>query len=153
MANPFDMIEVVKEIPKRPRGRACLVMTEDYFGQKEWGAHLADLTLMQHVDLLDEFTTDSTLALRVSSFSVTRLFDYLRTKNQSPLLIVTGLDFLRATWIDNTVEQFAQQIETWDKTPALLIVLQYSDALANRKFTRFSDKTFVIEQKNTLKLL
>jgi hypothetical protein len=152
MASPFGMIEVAKEIPTRPRGRACLVVTEEYFGQKEWGARLAELTSMQHVDLLDEFSTDPTLAQSVSSFSVTKLFEHLRQKNQSPLLIVTSLEFLRATWIGNAIEQFAQQIETWDKTPALLIVIQYSDVLAKRKFTRFPDKTFVIEQKNTLKL-
>ena len=65
-----------------------------------------------------------------------------------------GLEFLKATWTGqaNVMEQFASQVEYWDKSPSLLFVLQYDKTLATRDFRRFRQYTFVVDQKETLAL-
>jgi hypothetical protein len=35
MNDPVDMAKLVKNLPSRPRGRACIVLTHEYDGQKE----------------------------------------------------------------------------------------------------------------------
>ena len=34
MTDPIDMVALVQELPDRPRGRACIVLTHDYGHQK-----------------------------------------------------------------------------------------------------------------------
>jgi len=43
-------------------------------------------------------------------------------------------------------------VETWNQSPCLLFVLQYDKTLATREFRRFRQYTFVVDQKETLKL-
>ena len=154
MADVINMIDLVAELLIRPRGRACIVLTEDYEAQKEWGARLAQLTSVHHLDVLEEFSATSVLSQSLSSVSVSTFFDHLRGMDQFPVLIVTGMDFLIATWVGNpnALEQMAQQVETWEKQPALLLVMQYSEIIASRQFSRFPERTFVVAQKDTLKL-
>ena len=70
------------------------------------------------------------------------------------VLIVSGLEFLKASWIgqSSAVEQFASRMETWDRQPALVFVLQHDGALATRPFRRFRQYTFVVDQRETLAL-
>lgn len=148
------MVKLVEELSKRPRGRACVVLTDDYMGQRPWGAKLAKQTRADHIDLLDLFAGDAGLAGRISSFPVTELFAFLEGKSSSGVLIVTGLEFIKATWSGqpDATDQFATLLETWAKSPALLFVMQFDLALAKRKFKRFPDKIFVVNQKDTLAL-
>jgi len=148
------MAKLVEELLKRPRGRACVVLTEDYFGQKTWGAELAKQTGADHIDLLDLFAGDAGLAGRISSFPVSELFAFLQGKSSSGVLIVTGMEFIKATWSGqpDATDQFATLLETWGKSTALLFVMQFDLALAKRKFKRFPDKIFVVNQKDTLAL-
>lgn len=154
MNEPIDMIELVKELAKRPRGRACIVLAHDHKGQKGWAEKLADLTGSAHIDLLDEFVADEMLAGMITTFSVSDLFDFLQKKNDSHVLIITGIEFIRAAWsaLPNASEEFASHIEMWNKSPALLFVLPFDQGLANRKFTRFPHLTVLIDQKHTLAL-
>jgi hypothetical protein len=36
-----DMIKLVKDLAKRARGRACIVLTHEYKGQNSWSERLA----------------------------------------------------------------------------------------------------------------
>jgi hypothetical protein len=70
------------------------------------------------------------------------------------VLIVSGIEFLKATWSgqSNVGEQFASHVETWDQKPCLLFVLQYDKIIATREYRRFRQYTFVVDQKETIKL-
>lgn len=154
MSEPVDMIKLTQELSKRPRGRACIVFTHDYADQKDWAMELAKQTGSEYVDLLDHFQEKQDLAEKISSLNVPRLFSLLRTISDKSVLIVTGMEFLKATWSaqHNALEDFAKHVETWIKSPAMLFVLQFDSTLAERKFTRYPQYQFVVDQKETLKL-
>jgi len=153
MTDPVDLVELIQELPKRQRGRACIVLTQHYIGQREWCSKLSKLTGAEHIDLLDhlEGTEESN---KLSSFSMEGLFNYLPKQSTSQVLIVSGIEFILAIWANtpSSIEQFASNIEMWSKNPALLIVTRYNTELAHRKFTRFPDKLFVVNQQNTISL-
>jgi hypothetical protein len=154
MSKPINMVQLVKNLPTRPRGRACIVLTHDFTRQKDWAAALAQKTHSEHINLLDLFVQDKSLSEKVSHFLVPELFDFLKNRSQAPVLIVSGLEFLKAPWAGQAkvMEQFASQVETWNNSPSLLFVLQYDKTLANHTFRRFRQYTFVIDQKETLAL-
>ena len=154
MTNPVNMIQLVRELPSRPRGRACIVLTHEYEGQKEWAAELAHQTDSEHLDLLEIFAQDAKLSSKIGQFLILNLFDFLKNHSKAPVLIVSGLEFLKATWagLSNGVEQFASHVETWNQKPCLLFVLQYDKILATREFRRYPQYTFVVDQKETLAL-
>ena len=149
------MVTLVKEdLPSRPRGRACIVLTHEYGGQKEWAAELARQTGSEHLDLLDLFCQDPELSSRIGQFPIPSLFKFLKNHNQAPVLIISGMEFLKATWAgqSNAVEQFASHVETWNQNPCLLFVLQYDKIIATHNFGRRYQHTFVVDQKETLAL-
>lgn len=148
------MIKLLDELPRRPRGRACIVLTHKYNEQRDWAAQLAKQTGMDYLDLLDLFAGDKDLSEEVSSFDVSKLFSLFQKKDKRPVLIVTGIEFLKAAWAAeaNAIEQFASHVETWSKSPALLFVLQFDAFVAERKFTRFPQYIFVVDQKETIAL-
>jgi len=153
VSDPVNIVQLVKDMPSRPRGRACVVLTHEYEGQKEWAEELARQTDSEHINLLELFANDTTLCSRIGQFLVPSLFDFLKNRSKSPVLIVSGMEFLKATWIgqSNVVEQFASHIETWNQTPCLLFVLQYDKTIATTEFRRFRH-IFVVDQKETLAL-
>ena len=154
MSDLVNMVQLVKTLPFRPRGRACVVLTHEYEGQKEWAAELARQTDAEHIDLLEFFVQDTKLNNTIGKFLVSNLFDFLKGRSQSPGLIVSGIEFLKATWSgqSNVSEQFARHVETWDQKPCLLFVLQYDKIIATREYQRFRQYKFVIDQKETLAL-
>jgi hypothetical protein len=154
MATPIDIVKLVKDLPSRPRGRACIVFSQEYVGQKEWAAELARLVGADHLDLLDHFSANDDLAEKVSAFSVEKFFEFCRSKSSSKVLIISGLEFLKATWAAQPValETFAHRVETWDQFPALLIIIQFDPILAKKEFKRFPQYLFLIDQKDTLSL-
>ena len=154
MSDPVNMVQLVKDLPSRPRGRACIVLTHEYEGQKEWAAELARQTDSEHIDLLQLFAQDTKLSSKIGQFLVPSLFDFLKGQSQAPVLIVSGIEFLKATWSgqSNVGEQFASHVETWDQKPCLLFVLQYDKIIATREYRRFRQYTFVVDQKETLAL-
>ena len=154
MKKPIDVIKLVEELPSRPRGRACIVLTHDYLGQQSWAIQLAEITGSNHVNLLETFVNDEALCGKIRLLLVADLLKMLEKWCSEPVLVVSGMEFLKATWVgqEKAIEQFASQIETWDKKPCLVFVLQYDKALATRKFRRFRQHTFVVDQKETLAL-
>lgn len=153
MSDPVNMVQLVRDMPSRPRGRACIVLTHKYERQKEWAAELARQTESEHIDLLELFAQDADLGSKIGQFLIPNLFEFLKGYDNTPVLIVSGIEFLMATWSGqaNSVEQFASHVETWSQKPCLLFVLQYDKIIATRKFTRYKH-TFVVDQKETLAL-
>lgn len=148
------MVSLVAQMAKRPRGRACIVLTHDYAGQREWATQLAKQTGAGHVDLLDLAAGDKELAQKIATFSTKDTFSLLQQQSKVPVLIVTGIEFLTAAWSSraSAMEQFASHVEMWTKSPAFLFVMQFDSTLANRQFTRYPDSTFIVDQKDTLAL-
>ncbi len=154
MEEGIDVVHLAKSLSQRPRGRACIVFTHNYLEQKTWAAELAKRAGAGHLHLLDTFTDDETFSEEVGAFSVDDLFRFFTENVNDPILIVSGLEFLKATWLGqaSVLEQFARQVEMWDKKPALLFVMQYDRFLASIKFERFKQYQFVIDQRDTLAL-
>lgn len=154
MSDPVNMVQLVRLLPSRPRGRACIVLTHEYEGQKEWAAELARQTDSEHLDLLELFAQDVNLGNKIGQFLIPNLFEFLKGYDKAPVLIVSGIEFLKATWSGqtNSIEQFTAHVETWNQKPCLLFVLQYDKTIATREFRRYRQYTFVVDQKETLKL-
>ena len=154
MSDPVNMVQLVKSMPSRPRGRACIVLTHEYEGQKEWAAELARQTEFEHLDLLELFSEDAELSKKISQFLIPNFFEFLQRYDKAPVLIVSGIEFLKATWSGqtNSIEQFTTHVETWNQKPCLLFVLQYDKIIATREFRRYRQYTFVVDQKETLAL-
>ncbi|MDW7761117.1 MAG: hypothetical protein SCM96_10835 [Acidobacteriota bacterium] len=154
MSDPVNMVLLVRSLPSRPRGRACIVLTHEYEGQKEWATELARQTDSEHLDLLELFAQDVNLGNKIGQFLIPNLFDFLKRYDKAPVLIVSGIEFLKATWSGqaNSVEQFTTRVETWNQKPCLLFVLQYDKIIATREFRRYRQYTFVVDQKETLAL-
>jgi hypothetical protein len=154
MSDPINIVQLVKDLPSRPRGRACIVLTHEYEGQKAWAENLARQTDSEHLPLLDLFSKDAALANKIGEFTVPYLFDFLKNRSKSHVLIISGLEFLKATWAgqNSVIDQFVSHIETWNTNPCLLFVLQYDKTLATHEFKRFRQYTFIVDQKETLAL-
>ncbi|MCP4104695.1 MAG: hypothetical protein GY749_04030 [Desulfobacteraceae bacterium] len=154
MNESVDIVTLVRDLPSRSRGRACIVFTHKYEEQKEWAAELARQTGAKHLDLLELFAQDAELSSKIEQFPVTSLFEFLKTHNQTPVLVISGMEFLKATWVgqSNVAEQFASHVETWNWKPCLLFVLQYDKIIATREYRRYRQYTFVVDQKETLAL-
>ena len=98
MNDPVNMIQLVSALSSRPRGRACIILTHDYRDQKEWAAELARKTDSEHLDLLELFAQDVQLSRKIVQFSIPTLFEFLKNYKQTPVLVVSGIEFLKATW-------------------------------------------------------
>jgi len=70
MSDPVNMVQLVRSLPSRPRGRACIVLTHEYEGQKEWAAELARQTECEHLDLLELFAQDVNLGNKIGQFLI-----------------------------------------------------------------------------------
>ncbi len=154
MSDHVDMVQLVRDLPSRPRGRACIVLTHEYGGQKQWAAELARRTDSEHLNLLELFAQDAELSGKIEQFPVTSLFEFLKTYDRSPVLVISGMEFLKATWVgqSNVAEQFAGYVETWNWKPCLLFVLQYDKIIATRKYRRHRQYRFAVDQRETLAL-
>lgn len=153
MADGIDIVDFVRGLASRRRGRACVVMTHEYSGQREWAAQLADMTDSEHLDLLDLFHGEQHLSANLALYSPEKLFVLLHDRAKSGTVVVSGIEFLKASWSGgpNSAEEFAARLETWQDNPALVFVMQYDKAIAERPFRRFRH-TFVIDQEETLAL-
>ncbi|MFC1497172.1 hypothetical protein ACFLS1_01695 [Verrucomicrobiota bacterium] len=153
MTDGVDILKEVKNLAKRRRGKALMVLTTDYTGQKAWAAELAQQADGQHMDLLDHFAANEELAGKVGAINVEELFELLSEVADAKLLIVTGLEFLRAAWSGQSgiQEAFCHHVETWDKRLSLVFVTQFEKLLENRVSDRFQHQ-FTFNQKDTFAL-
>lgn len=154
MGEGIDMVELVRGVSTRKRGRACIVMTHEYHGQRDWAARLAGLTDAEHVDLLELFHNQKQLADDLAPFPPEGLFKLLRDRADRDAVIVSGVEFLKASWSGrpNSAEEFSARVETWQYDPALVFVMQYDKSIAERPFRRFRQYTFVVDQRETIAL-
>ncbi len=154
MADAIDMIEFVRHLSARKRGRACIVMTQDHSGQGEWSEKLAVKTGARHIDLLKFFSEEQKLRDNLSLYTPEKLFSLLRERVDNGTVIISGIEFLKASWSGrpNAIEEFAARIETWHEKPACVFVMQYDKALAERPFSRFRQYTFIVNQGETMAL-
>jgi len=155
MSDPVNMVLFVKELSRRPKARAAVVLTREYEGQKEWAEELARKTDTEHINLIDLFSGEPELSNRIEQFSVQHLFNYLKKKSQAPVLIISGMEFLKATWTSQPKadQEFASRVQTWNQSPCLLFILQYDKLIATYDFgNRYRQYTFVVDQKETLAL-
>jgi len=152
--DPIDVVALTRSLSQRPRGRACIVFTHDYSGQKAWAAELARQSGADHLHLLDLFAGDAKFSESLGTFSVSDFFRLLAERDQNPILIVSGLEFLKAAWSAQSgiPEAFARHVEMWDKKPALLFVMQHDRFLAAYAFDRFKQHRFTADQRDTLAL-
>jgi hypothetical protein len=154
MTDPLNMIEFVRDLGTRPRGRACIVLTDKYKDQKKWAKQLAQQTNSDHLDLLELFTQDTELGNKIGQFMVAKLYDFLEKYNTHAVLVVSGLEFLTATWTaqPNAIDEFLTQLKTWDKKTCLVFVLQHDKIIESYDFGRRYQHTFVVDQRETLAL-
>jgi hypothetical protein len=148
------MLRFVEELSSRPRGRAAIVMTHDYAGQKAWAGELAKQSGADHLHVLDRFSEDPELAGNLSEFSIPHFFEFLPGQSKSRVLIVSGMEFLKATWSGqaSATQEIARRIQTWNRSPCLLFVLQYDRALASYDFGSRYRYRFIVDQKETYQL-
>jgi hypothetical protein len=155
MSDPVNMVLFVQELSRRPKARAAVVLTHEYKGQKEWAEELARQTGAEHINLIDLFTEEPALSSQIEQFSVQHLFDYLKNKSQAPVLIISGMEFLKATWSSQpkAAQELTSRVQTWNQSPCLLFILQYDKLIAAYDFgNRYRQYTFVVDQKETLAL-
>ena len=150
----YDMKKIVEELSGRRRGRGCFVLTRDYTGQKEWAERLARQTGSYHVSLIDLFASDKELSGQFSSFAPEKLINLIEREAIKPVAIVSGMEFLKASWTGRGkfIEKLVDLVEMRTENPAILLVLQYDKTIANHRFIRFPQYTFVIEQRETYAL-
>ena len=155
MSDPVNMVLFVKELSRRPKARAAVVLTHEYEGQKEWAEELARQTDTEHMNLIDLFSEEPALSNKIEQFSVQHLFNYLKKKSQAPVLIISGMEFLKATWTSQpkAAQEFASRVQTWNQSPCLLFILQYDKLIATYDFgNRYRQYSFVVDQRETLAL-
>jgi hypothetical protein len=155
MSDSIDVVELVEGLAQRRRGRACIVFTHDYRDQAQWAARLAEKSGAEHIDLLDEFSQDSELSGSMRSMLIPAFFEFLAGRSSAPVAVVSGIEFLKATWSADRdyAKQFSGMVERWNKTPALLLVMQYDRKIAQYNFTdRYADNTYLVDRRETIKL-
>ena len=135
MADAIDIVDFVHGVAVRKRGRACVVMTHEYSGQREWAGRLASRTGSQHVDLLDLFHEEERLADNLATYTPKGLFTLLQERVKQDTAVVSGIEFLKASWSGrpNGAEEFATQLETWQGDPALVFVMQYDNKICGKR--------------------
>ena len=151
MADGIDIVGFVRDVSARMRGRACVVMTHDFKGQQDWATKLARLSNAEHIDLLDLFEKEEMLGNNLASYQPEGVFSLLKNRVKQGTAVVSGIEFLKASWTgrQNSAEEFAARLEMWQDDPALVFVMQYDKAIAERPFRRFRQYSFIIDQRET----
>ena len=154
MADGIDIVAFVHNVAARKRGRACVVMTREYSSQREWAAKLAELADSEHIDLLDLFHGEEQPADNLAAYTPDGVFRLLQDRVKQGTAVVSGIEFLKASWSGrpNGAEEFAARMETWQDDPALVFVMQYDKAIAERPYRRFRQYSFVVDQRETFAL-
>lgn len=155
MSAPVNMVLFVNALARRPKARAAFVLTHEYTGQKEWAEELSRRTDTAHINLIERFAKEPALSNQIEQFSVQHLLNYLKNKSQAPVLIISGMEFLKATWSSQpkAAQELASRVQTWNQSPCLLFILQYDKLIATYDFgSRYGQYTFVVDQRETLAL-
>lgn len=151
----LDLIQFSRELTAR-RNKAALLLTPDLPAQRTCAEQIAAAVGAAHLDVLDRFQSDSSLVEQLAGFSADDLFKLLAAQ-KSPLLIVSGIEFLLAAWISQgdpkqVKLKLCQQIELWERAPAFLLVTQQDPVFADYQPTRHRGSRIVIQLSQTLSL-
>ena len=155
MSDGVDIIKEAGQLPSRRRGRAMIVLSHDFQGLEPWAVELAQrLNDAEHINVLDHFIAHEELGSTAGTTTLDELFSLLGTLTDRKILVVSGIEFLRAAWSAQSgiVDAFAHKVETWERRPALVFVTQYDKKLENLKSARFGGHQFVFNQKDTYSL-
>lgn len=151
----LDLIQfLTNDLPAR-RNKAALLLTPDIQAQRTCAEQIATAAGAVHFDVLDHFQSDAALAEQLAGFSLDDLFKLVAAQ-KSPLLVVSGIEFLLAAWISQgdakqEKEKLCKKIELWENAPAILFVVQQDPVLASYKPKRHTVQ-LVIELSQTLAL-
>lgn len=153
MSVPVDMPAFVRKLPQRRRGQACIVLTRDPAGAPAWAETLAVRAEATHLDLLDHFQAHPGLTARVSEIGPRELLDLLKESTPRGTLVVSGLEFLRATWQarPGLDEDLAKTLEFWMGPPSLVLVLAEDRFYRDRDFSRMQ-QPMIVHQTDTYAL-
>lgn len=139
------------------RNKAALLLTTDIRTQRAYAAQLAGVLEGFHLDVLDRFRADETLAARLVTFSMADLLTMIAEQNSQQLLIVSGIEFLLGAWLSQgepkqVKRSLCQQIELWEGQPAFFLVTQVDATLASYQPERHSDGPVVLKISETVAL-
>ena len=151
----LDLLKFSRALADR-RNKAALLLTPDLREQHAVAAQLAGALSTPHLDVLERFHSNTQLVDQIAGFSPADFFKLVATQKSSPLLIISGLEFLLAAWLaqgdaKQVKQNFCQQIELWSQKPAFLLVTQHDPVFAAYAPTRHSGQ-LIIELSQTLAL-
>lgn len=152
MPEGIDAVALCQSLPRRPRGRALLVLTEEVGDQAPWAEALERKTGAAPLDVLARFAEDPALAARLECFGVDELLAWAREAGDAPCVILYHLEFLRAVWPGDWQRTLRSRMEMWQQRPALILVTQASPDLEKLEFKRFPDLDFIVHLRDTYKL-
>lgn len=152
----LDLIQFSRELANR-RNKAALLLTPDVREQHQIAAQLATALGAPHLDVLDRFQADAKLTEQIASFAPADFFKLVAKEKSSPLVIVSGLDFLLAIWIaQGDAKQvkldLCRQIELWEQKTPFLLVAQQDSVFADYTPTRHTGSQVIIQLSQTLAL-
>lgn len=153
MSDPVDMPAFVRSLPRRRRGQACIVLTREPAEAPAWAETLAARAEATHLDLLRHFKDHPEIAARVSETGPRELLALLKGAAPRGILVVTGLEFLRATWKarPGLDEDLAKTLEFWMGPPSLVLVLAEDRFYLDRDFSRMQ-QPMIVHQTDTYAL-
>lgn len=153
MSEPIDMPAFVQTLPRRRRGQACIVLSREPAGAPAWAGTLAERAGAAHLDLLSHFQQNPDLSSRVADFGPRELLDLCKAFHPKGILVVSGLEVLRATWQarPGLDEDLAKALEFWVGPPALVLVLAEDRFFRDRDFSRMR-QTMTVHQSETYAL-
>ena len=151
----LDLKKFAAELAMR-RNKAALLLTPDLTAQRTCAEQIATAIGATHLDLLDRFQSDVGLTAQLPGFSPDDFFKLLSAE-KTKFVVVSGLEFLLAAWISQddakTVKlKLCQSIELWERTPALLLVVQPDSIFADYQPTRHRGSQVIIHLSQTLSL-
>jgi hypothetical protein len=151
----LDLKKFAAELAAR-RNKAALLLAPDLTAQRACAEQIATAIGATHLDLLDRFQSDAALTAQLPSFSTDDLFKLLAAE-KTKILVMSGIEFLLAVWISQddakTVKlKICQAVELWERTPALLLVVQPDSVFAEYQPTRHKGSQVIIQLSQTLSL-
>lgn len=152
-----DLPKFCRELVTR-RNKATILLVPDLQAQQEHAARIATATGGLHLDVLDLFQADAALAARLGGFDIDDLLGLLASHhNGHELLVVTGTEFLMATWFSQrdprqVKRELCQRLELWERKPALLLLTLHDSTIATYQPSRHTAGAMVLELSQTASL-
>jgi hypothetical protein len=156
MPDLIDMRQFATQLVER-RNRAALLLSPDLAGQHAYAARLAQILGATHLDVLCRFREDESLLSGLSCFSLDKLLVLIAEHRQTPLLVVSGIEFLLGAWLSQSEPRHAkkdlcEKIEFWQQSPAFILITHEDPVFAAFQPQRFPGTRVVLHLSETLAL-